>query len=84
MIDLVYFLASVAMQDGGNPQNAFWAHPVALEADPRSVRVALAGVTGFFIMAPRDFRHFERFNPPGASKHPRFRRMSGRVSDSAT
>lgn len=48
-VDLVYFLPSVAMQGGGDPQMVFWDHPAAHGADLRAVCSVLAGVAGFFI-----------------------------------
>jgi len=48
-VDLVYFLPSVAMQGGGDPQELFWDHPVARGADLRAVCSVLADLTGFFI-----------------------------------
>ena len=48
-VDLVYFLPSVAMQGGGNPEAAFWRHPTARSAEPGAVRSVLASVAGFFI-----------------------------------
>ena len=47
--DLVGMLPSVAMQDGGDPQTLFWAHPNAADADRDAVRAVLAGITGFFV-----------------------------------
>jgi len=47
--DLVGMLPSVAMQDGGDPQTLFWAHPNAAGADRDAVRAVLAGITGFFV-----------------------------------
>ena len=37
------------MQDGGDPQTLFWAHPNAADADRDAVRAVLAGITGFFV-----------------------------------
>lgn len=48
-VDLVYFLPSVAMQGGGDPQELFWGHPLADGADRRAVCSVLASLTGFFI-----------------------------------
>ncbi len=48
-VDLVYFLPSVAMQGGGDPQELFWDHPTARGADLRAVCSVLASLTGFFI-----------------------------------
>jgi hypothetical protein len=47
--DLVGMLPSVAMQDGGDPQTLFWAHPNAAGADRDAVRAVLAGITGYFV-----------------------------------
>ena len=47
--DLLAMLPSVAMQDGGDPQEIFWAHPNAAGADRDAVRAVLAGITGFFV-----------------------------------
>jgi hypothetical protein len=47
--DLVGMLPSVAMQDGGDPQALFWAHPNATGADRDAVRSVLAAITGFFV-----------------------------------
>lgn len=49
--DLLGMLPSVAMQQGGDPKEVFWAHPNATGADPDAVRAVLAGVTGYFIQA---------------------------------
>jgi hypothetical protein len=48
-VDLVYFLPSVAMQSGGDPQTIFWDHPLADRADLGAVCAVLAGLAGFFI-----------------------------------
>ena len=48
-VDVVYFLPSVAMQGGGDPQMLFWNHPVAHGADLRAVCSVLASLAGFFI-----------------------------------
>ena len=48
-VDLIYFLPSVAMQGGGDPQELFWDHPLAQGADRRAVCSVLASLTGFFI-----------------------------------
>jgi hypothetical protein len=37
------------MQDGGDPQTLFWAHPNAAGADRDAVRAVLAGITGYFV-----------------------------------
>lgn len=49
--DLLAMLPSVAMQDGGDPQELFWNHPVAAGADPDAVRAVLAGVAGYFLVS---------------------------------
>lgn len=48
-IDLLYFLPSVAMQGGPDPDAVFWTHPVSREAERESVAVVLAGLTGYFL-----------------------------------
>jgi hypothetical protein len=48
-LDLLYFLPSVAMQGGPDPQATFWGHPVADGARGDTVRSVLAGLAGFFI-----------------------------------
>ena len=48
-VDLVYFLPSVAMQGGGDPQKLFWGHPLAHGADDQAVCSVLASLAGFFI-----------------------------------
>lgn len=48
-VDLLLMLPSVAMQDGGDPQELFWAHPVAAGAEPEAVRSALAAVAGYLL-----------------------------------
>jgi aminoglycoside phosphotransferase (APT) family kinase protein len=48
-LDLLYFLPSVAMQGGPDPQATFWSHPVANGARGDTVRSVLAGMAGFFI-----------------------------------
>jgi hypothetical protein len=48
-VDLVYFLPSVAMQGGGDPQELFWDHPLAHGADLLAVCSVLASLAGFFI-----------------------------------
>ncbi len=48
-VDLVFFLPSVAMQGGPDPDPVFWHHPTAQGADRGSVRSVLAGLAGFFI-----------------------------------
>jgi hypothetical protein len=48
-VDLVYFLPSVAMQGGRDPQELFWDHPLAHGADLEAVCSVLASVAGFFI-----------------------------------
>lgn len=47
--DLLTMLPSVAMQEGGDPQEIFWNHPVAAGADRHAVRAVLAAVTGHFL-----------------------------------
>ncbi len=49
--DLLGMLPSVAMQDGGDPDTLFWAHPNTRDADRDAVRSVLAGVTGYFVHA---------------------------------
>lgn len=49
--DLLATLPSVAMQDGGDPEALFWAHPNAAGADRDAVRAVLAGITGYFLHA---------------------------------
>src|SRR5690606_2630272 len=49
-LDLLLMLPSIAMQGGGEPREIFDAHPVAQGADPDAVRVALAGLTGSFVL----------------------------------
>jgi Phosphotransferase enzyme family len=48
-IDLVFFLPSVAMQGGPDPESLFWRHPAAGGADWVTVLSVLAGLAGFFI-----------------------------------
>jgi aminoglycoside phosphotransferase (APT) family kinase protein len=48
-VDLVFFLPSVAMQGGPDPDSLFWPHPSARRVDPAAVIAVLAGLTGFFI-----------------------------------
>lgn len=48
-IDLLYFLPSVAMQGGPEPNETFWAHPVSTIADSDAMLAVLAGITGFFV-----------------------------------
>lgn len=47
--DLVAMLPSVAMQDGGDPEAIFWAHPNSFGADRDAVRSVLAGITGYLV-----------------------------------
>ena len=42
-------LPSVAMQDGGDPEALFWAHPNSFGADRDAVRSVLAGITGYLV-----------------------------------
>jgi hypothetical protein len=55
-LDLLYFLPSVAMQGGPDPQPTFWNHPVSNGASADTVRSVLAGIAGYFI--------FEAAQPP--------------------
>jgi aminoglycoside phosphotransferase (APT) family kinase protein len=48
-IELVFFLPSVAMQGGPDPELLFWRQPSTIDADPSSVLAVLAGLAGFFI-----------------------------------
>ncbi|WP_024287767.1 phosphotransferase family protein [Cellulomonas sp. KRMCY2] len=47
--DLLGMLPSVAMQNGGDPDPLFWAHPNAVGADRDAVRAVLAALTGYFV-----------------------------------
>jgi len=49
--DLLATLPSVAMQEGGDPEQHFWSHPNAQGADRDAVRAVLAAITGFFVEA---------------------------------
>jgi aminoglycoside phosphotransferase (APT) family kinase protein len=70
-VDLVYFLPSVAMQGGGDPQMLFWDHPLGHRADLRAVCSVLAGVAGFFIYGAT------REPPPGLPTLRRFQLAQG-------
>jgi aminoglycoside phosphotransferase (APT) family kinase protein len=48
-LDLAYFLPSVAMQGGPPPDDLFWRHPVAGNAQRHEVSAVLAGLAGFMI-----------------------------------
>lgn len=48
-LDLLFFLPSVAMQGGPDPESLFSAHPSARHAQRQAVIAALAGLAGFFI-----------------------------------
>ncbi len=65
-VDLVFFLPSVAMQGGPDPESLFWRHPAAADADRNSVLSVLAGLSGFFAYAATEDP------PPGL---PTLRRM---------
>jgi hypothetical protein len=47
-IDLLYFLPSVAMQGGPNPNETFWAQPQTRGIDQDAVITVVAGIAGFF------------------------------------
>jgi len=49
--DLLATMPSIAMQEGGDPEELFWSHPNAAGADRDAVRAVLAGLTGFFVQA---------------------------------
>ena len=70
-VDLVYFLPSVAMQGGGDPQTIFWDHPVADRAELRAVCGVLAGLAGFFIYGAT------REPPPGLPTLRKFQLAQG-------
>ena len=48
-LDLLFFLPSVAMQGGPEPNEVFWKHPVANGVEPESVLAVLTGLAGFFV-----------------------------------
>jgi len=48
-LDLVWFLPSVAMQGGPEPDELFWSHPLAAGADRGDVLAVLAEFAGFMI-----------------------------------
>jgi hypothetical protein len=56
-VDLVFFLPSVAMQGGPDPDSVFWSHPSARRAEPDAVIAVLSGVAGFFV-------HWATEDPP--------------------
>ncbi|MCC3771945.1 phosphotransferase, partial [Streptomyces sp. UNOC14_S4] len=47
-LDLLFLLPSIRMQGGPPPEALFTAHPVAADADPAAVTVALAALAGMF------------------------------------
>ncbi len=83
-VDLVFFLPSVAMQGGPNPDTLFWRHPAARGADPTHVLSALAGLAGFFVHGatedpPPGLPTLRRFQlAQGAEAVGWLRRMMGR------
>lgn len=48
-VDLAWFLPSVAMQGGPEPESVFWSHPSARSADRHAVAAVVTGIAGFFI-----------------------------------
>jgi hypothetical protein len=48
-LDLAYFLPSVAMQGGPPPDDVFWRHPLARDAQTHDVSSVLAGLAGFML-----------------------------------
>jgi hypothetical protein len=48
-LDLLWFLPSVAMQGGPEPNAVFWNQPAAANADRDSVIGVLCGIAGFFL-----------------------------------
>jgi Phosphotransferase enzyme family len=48
-IELLWFLPSVAMQGGPDPDDLFWSHPAADGADRAAVLAVLVGIAGFFV-----------------------------------
>jgi aminoglycoside phosphotransferase (APT) family kinase protein len=48
-LDLAYFLPSVAMQGGPPPDELFWGHPLARDAQRHDVSSVLAGLAGFML-----------------------------------
>jgi aminoglycoside phosphotransferase len=70
-VDLAFFLPSVAMQGGPDPDLLFWPHPSAIGADPDSVRAFLAGLAGFFIHGATEDP------PPGLPTLRRFQMAQG-------
>jgi hypothetical protein len=50
-VDLLEMIPSVAMQDGGDPEDLFWSHPVSRGTEREAARSALAAVTGYLLHA---------------------------------
>jgi aminoglycoside phosphotransferase (APT) family kinase protein len=70
-VDLVFFLPSVAMQGGPDPEVLFWRHPTASGADRVSVLSVLAGLAGFLIYGATEDP------PPGLPALRRFQLAQG-------
>jgi aminoglycoside phosphotransferase (APT) family kinase protein len=70
-VDLVFFLPSVAMQGGPDPDPLFWRQPSTIDADPDSVIAVLAALAGFFIHGATEDP------PPGLPTLRRFQLVQG-------
>lgn len=65
-LDLAFMLPSVAMQDGGDPQELFWSRPASRGVEPERLRAALTGLAGYFahgalLPAPVGIPNLRRF-----------------------
>lgn len=65
-LDLAFMLPSVAMQDGGDPQELFWSRPAARGVEPERLRAAVTGMAGYFahsalLPAPVGIPNLRRF-----------------------
>ncbi|WP_448061523.1 phosphotransferase family protein [Cellulomonas hominis] len=71
-LDLAFMLPSIAMQDGGDPQTLFWAHPAAEGVSATELRDALTGLAGYFTFgslqpAPVGIPNLRRFQQAQAA-----------------
>ena len=69
-LDLAYFLPSVAMQGGPPPNELFWSHPLARDAQRRDVSSVVAGLAGLML-------HGASQPPPGIPALRKFQLAQG-------